>query len=87
MAGAGGEEVPPPAACPEVMFKGDAGELGDRHATALGLMAQPGIEVVRNLHGRSWHIHEDIGSRSSLLQAERDDLAFGGAARIARVLA
>jgi len=41
----GGTEASPPAR-PEVLLERGAGDIGDRHATPLGLVAKPGVEVV-----------------------------------------
>lgn len=50
----GGTEASPPAR-PEVLLERGAGDIGDRDAATLGLVAKPGVEVVGKLHGGAAH--------------------------------
>src|SRR5262249_58845939 len=50
----GSAELSPPAR-PEMLLQRGAGDVGDRHAAPLGLVAKPGIEVVGELHGGAPH--------------------------------
>ncbi len=52
---AGGSPKLPPLTHPEVLLKRGTGDVGDRHATPLSLVAKPSVEVVRELHGGAPH--------------------------------
>lgn len=54
-ASAGGRPEATAPACPEVLLEGGTGDVGDRYAASLSLMAKSGIKIVGQLDGSSPH--------------------------------